>query len=309
MSWFTIALLGYIALAVVFVLDKLILTKSLDSPVVYTFYSTIFMFAVLLAWPFGIELLSGLDWLWAIVSGLGFGFGMWTMFIGVKHGEASHVNPFIGAITTVATFLLALLFLEESLTVAQIWGMVLLALSTFLLAFVKPDGGIHFDKGYLWGVAAGVLFALSHTSAKYIYDAYDFLTGLVWTRATIGLVGLVTLLYPSVRATFRRKVHESKNVQQVEQKGFAKKHAVAIIVTNKALGVVGVLLIQLAIALGSVTLVNAMIGLQYALMFVIIYLLTKYAPKILREDFTKTELFVESLAMLLVVIGSALFVV
>lgn len=309
MSWIAIAIFGYIALAVVFVLDKLILSKSLDNPVVYTFYSTIFMFAVLLAWPFGVQLLQGLDWVWATLSGLGFGFGMWAMFIAVKDGEASHVNPFIGAITTVATFALAFAYLNETLTSGQIWGMVLLACSTFLLAFVKPDGSISFDKSYFWGVLSGILFAISHTTAKHIYDTYDFLSGLVWTRASIGLVGLFTLFYPSVRATFKRKMDESKSVNQVKEKGFAKKHAVAIIVIAKALGVVGVLLIQLAIAIGSVTLVNAMIGLQYAIMFVLIYFLTRYAPKILREDFTKTELAVETFAIILVVIGSGLFVI
>ncbi|MEK7084059.1 MAG: hypothetical protein AAB932_02405 [Patescibacteria group bacterium] len=35
--WFPITIAGYFLLAIVFVLDKLILTKSLDKPVVYTF--------------------------------------------------------------------------------------------------------------------------------------------------------------------------------------------------------------------------------------------------------------------------------
>ncbi|PIR02987.1 MAG: hypothetical protein COV60_02720 [Candidatus Magasanikbacteria bacterium CG11_big_fil_rev_8_21_14_0_20_43_7] len=306
--WISLALLGYIALAIVFVLDKLILTKSLDKPVVYTFYSTIFMFGALLAWPFGVELLVGVDWFWALVSGLGFGFGMWAMFIAVKKGEASHVNPFIGAIITIVTFFLASAFLDESLMQVQGVGMVILAASTLLLAFFNEKGFVRFDSGYLWGIAAAILFAVSHTTAKYIYELYPFLTGFVWTRATTGIVGIVALLFPSVWQTFRRKPKESVVVRQVKEKGFAIRHAIGIIVTAKGLSVVGVVLIQLAIALGSVTLVNALVGVQYALMFLFISLLTKFAPTFLKETFSKSEMVVQTVAIVLVLIGSALFV-
>ena len=42
MFWFFIAIIGYTAQSLVFVLDKIILSKSLGKPVVYTFYSTIY---------------------------------------------------------------------------------------------------------------------------------------------------------------------------------------------------------------------------------------------------------------------------
>ena len=38
--WFLVAFIGYFLLAVVVILDKFILTKSVSKPVVYTFYST-----------------------------------------------------------------------------------------------------------------------------------------------------------------------------------------------------------------------------------------------------------------------------
>ena len=81
--WFIFACLGYFLLALVFILDKLILTKSVSKPVVYTFYSTIFLFGALLAWPFGVELLNDFDWIVAIFSGVTFGLAMWALFIGL----------------------------------------------------------------------------------------------------------------------------------------------------------------------------------------------------------------------------------
>lgn len=307
MPWLLLALLGYITLAVVFILDKLILTESLDKPVVYTFYSTIFMFGALLAWPLGVEMLLGDDWFWAFASGLGFGFGMWAMFVAVKCGEASHVNPFIGAIITIVTFGIAAVFLGESLTQLQVIGMLVLAGSTLLLAFFNERGFTGFNKSYAWGIVAAILFAISHTTAKYLYDIYPFLTGFVWTRATTGFVGIIALLFPSVWKSFRKsKKQESKKARK---QNLAKRHVVRVVVSAKVLSVVGVVLIQLAIALGSVTLVNALVGAQYALMFVLIYLLTKFAPKLFKEAFSQSEIAVQAVAIILVIIGSALFVV
>lgn len=309
--WFFLALLGYIALAIVLVLDKFILTKSVEKPVVYTFYSTIFLFAVLLAWPFGVELLQGIDWFWALLSGLGFGFGLWTMFIAVKQEEASRINPFIGAVITVVTFASASLFLGETLTPFQMVGMAVLILSSIL--FVASQDGRKKHTGiwcsaFTWAIVSGILFAISHTTAKYIYDIYPFLTGFVWTRATTGFVGLVALLYPSVRKTLKRKKADSVALKKCKDSGFGEKYAVGIVITDKILGVIAVILIQYAIAIGSVTMVNAMVGLQYAIMFLIIYLLSRFAPKVFKEEFTHKEIVFESIAIALVVIGSAFFV-
>ncbi|MBT4153478.1 MAG: DMT family transporter [Candidatus Magasanikbacteria bacterium] len=304
MLWFWIALVGYFLLAVVFVLDKMILTKSVSTPAVYAFYSTIFMFAALLAFPFGAQLLQGIDWLWALISGLSFGFALWTMYEAVSLGEASHVDPFIGGVVTIATFGFSSWLLGESLTQMQVFGMAILIIAAFLLSFEKTAKHTGFHKGFLWGILSGVLFGLSHVSAKYVYDAYDFFTGFVWTRGFVGLVAIFALLAPSVRASFKKRKKKKRTKKQERQ----TLSTVAIISLDKVIGVVAVILVQYASSLGKTTPVFAMTGVQYALMFVMIYLLSRFTPKIFKECFTKRELWVQTFAIVLVVIGSALFV-
>jgi hypothetical protein len=53
----------------------------------------------------------------------------------------------------------------------------------------------------------------------------------------------------------------------------------------------------------------AMSGIQYILMFLMILLSTKIIPKIFKEYFTKKELLVEWIAIILVLVGSILFIV
>jgi len=60
--------------------------------------------------------------------------------------------------------------------------------------------------------------------------------------------------------------------------------------------------------IGSPTLVQALSGMQFVLMFVFIYILTKVLPRVFKEYFTRRELKMEFVAILLVLLGSALLV-
>jgi uncharacterized membrane protein len=304
MTWLFIALLGYFALALAFILDKFILTDSVDSPSIYTFYSTIIMFGALVLWPFGVELLVGMDWVWAVVSGVAFGLALYTFYLAVETGEASHIAPFQGAFVTIGSYVLGALFLQETLTLLQLWGIGLLVVASLLLSFEKSARHSGFHIGFFWAMLAGLLFAVSHASAKYLYDIYPFLTGFMWTRATTGLVGLGLLLSPTVLASFKTK---KKNTQQ--QQTIARRFALPIIFGNKVLAIVAVVAIQYAAAIGSVTLVQALSGVQFVLMFFLIMLCTKLAPALFKEEFTRREIIIQSIALCIVALGSALFVI
>lgn len=298
--WFILSIIGYFLLALVVILDKLIVSKSSQKPIVYTFYSTFFMFGVLLFLPFfGFELLGGTDWWWAIISGVAYGIALWTFYKGVFEGEASHIGPFNGAVFTVAMYALSNIILGENLTPAQMIGTAILGLACLSLSFERSRKHRGFHIGFFWAGVSGILFALSHVSAAYLYRIYPFAPALIWTRATTGLVGLFLLLFPSVRYALKHKT---------KAKTYARKHAGAIIVLDKVLSVLAILLLQIGYATGIVTIVGAVGGVQYAFTFAMILVLTKFLPKVFKEDFTKRELIVEIFATILVVIGSALFV-
>jgi drug/metabolite transporter (DMT)-like permease len=294
-----LALIGYFLLAIVVIMDKYILTRSLPKPAVYTFYSTIFMLAALAAWPFGVQMLVGIDWAWAVVSGVSFGLALWAMFVGIKKGEASHIGPFVGVVVTLSSFVLASLFLGETLSYGQKVGVGILMIASGMLSYQKT-GRAPVYSSFAWAAVAGVLFGVSHVTAKYIYDIYPFLTGFVWTRATTGLVGIALLTAPSVIMALQS--HQRK----VSKK---KKHIALLVVIDKVLGVAAVVLIQYAIAIGSVTLVNALSGIQYAFLFILITILSRFFSQIFHEYTTRKEIVVQSMAILLVIVGSVLFAI
>ena len=80
-----------------------------------------------------------------------------------------------------------------------------------------------------------------------------------------------------------------------------------LVFTNKFLSIIANLLSQYAIAIGSVTLVNALGGIQYGFLFLMILLSTKFWPKVIKEFFTKKELVLQSIGIVLLIGGAAFF--
>ena len=288
--FFTI--IGNISLAASAIFDKFILTKSVKSPEVYTFYSTFFFFALffLLPWCAPVTVLG--FW-WMLLSGVAYGCALWAMFIALRYGEASHILPFLGAVVAIAISAVSFLLLGEVLSTRVLLGILFLAIGSFLLSFEKSELNNGFHKGFLWAILAGILFCISHVSAKYAYGLYPFFTSLVWTKGLVGVVGLFLLLIPNIR-----KAIFSKSGTEESPKG-----SVSTIILGKFFGFAGVGFVQYATALGSVVVVNALGGIQYVFMFAFIYLLTKLKPKLFSEYFTRGEITMEVTAIVLMIIG------
>ncbi|HRH23745.1 MAG TPA: EamA family transporter [Candidatus Magasanikbacteria bacterium] len=304
MNWILIALIGYGLLALTFILDKYILSSTtIERPSVYAFYSTIIMWAALVLLFFSKETFGYSDILIGLGSGVGFGFGLLTLYIAVKGGEASHVNPFSGAIVAVTTYILSHYFLSETLTRGQLLGMVCLVFASVVLSYQETKMKKGFSFSYVWAILSGICFAVSHVSAKFLYMNHDFIPAFAWTRAGAGVVGVLLLLHPHVwKELSYRLSHRKKSKKKIQPT------SLAIVWIAKIVGIAAVVLIQYAGAKGSVSVVHALSGLQYALMFALIFCFSKWSPKTFKEYFSPRELLVQSSGIILVIIGGALFI-
>ncbi len=305
MLWIVIAIIGYLFLAATFILDKYILSKTkVAQPTVYAFYSTIIMWGALAILPFSSESWSILHIVIGLLSGLAFGFGLYTLYIGVKGGEASHINPISGAVVTLVTYTLSHTFLYEALLPIQLIGMGLLILASIFLSYAETRKQKGFHTGYAWAILSGIFFAASHVSAKYLYDIHEFLPALAWTRAGAGILGIILFFTPSVRREFALRF-----AKKSKKKKTPKPASLALVWIAKIVGVVAVVLLQYASALGSVTVVQAMSGLQYALMFLAIFIFSKWFPRTFKEYFSRRELALQTTGTLLVLVGSVFIVI
>lgn len=301
--WLVIAIIGYVILGVVSILDKFILSKTVVKPSVFVFYSSAFTLPIFLLIPFGVNWIHGVwDWLIAIASSVTFVLALWTMYKGFLQSEVSHVGPLVGAATPFFVLLLNPFLIGEQLTGRSVLAVAVLIVGSLIISFEQSKQHRGWHMGMFWGVLAGLFYALSNIASKYIYDIYGFYSGLVWTRLALGVCGALLLFDKEVwNAVFHRpKRHFLKPRTNTSQ--------LALVGTDKILGLIGVLLVQFAIATGSVTIVNALNGVQYAALVVMVALMSKFVPRIFKEQYTTKEIVQEILAVLIIGVGLAILI-
>lgn len=291
--WLALAIGGYTILAVVTLLDKFILSSKAVKPLVFVFYSSVFLLPLVLLLPFGVNKLVGLDWLIALISGAAFVLALWTSYISFVKSEVSHAGPLIGAGIPLFILVLNQFFLGETFTNREFIGIGFLVFGCLMISFEKSRAHSGWHSGFLWAILAAFFYAVSHLAAKEIYNEYDFYSGLVWTRLFIGVTGMLVLLSTATRQEIFGK---NKEKQKSENK-------LLPVVVNKVLSVFGVVLVQYAIAIGSVVIVNALLGVQYALLIMLVALLSKFYPRIFKEEYTKGEIIQELSAVILIAAG------
>jgi drug/metabolite transporter (DMT)-like permease len=297
--WLTIAVIGYLLLSSVSILDKFILSNKHMKPIIFVFYSSIFLLPLALLLPFGVNLLQGIDWWIAIVSGVIFCLAMWAFYIAFAKSEVSHVGPLVGAAVPIFTLILNRFFLKEVFSGTQFYAMIFLIVGCLLISFEKSRDHNGWHSGFLWGILAGSLFAISHVSAKIIYNGYGFYTGFVWTRLFIALPGVILLFFPIIRKSLFTK--KEKNQKKLSNN-------IVLVSIDKILGVAGVIFVQYAIASGSVSIVNALGGIQFGMVVILVAVLSYFFPKLFKEEYCMGEIVQEIMAVALIGFGLYLLV-
>lgn len=302
MSWLIISIVAYLLIALQVVLDKFLLSsKKISHPAIYAFYSGIMSLFVLFLIPFGFHEVSAVQGIFSIISGTVFLYGMLMLFFAVDRSEVSRVTPVVGAIVPVATYFLSILILKEQLNAYQILGALVLIAGGIIISFNIPfRKEKKFFSGLFYSVIAGILLAGAFTLFKDFYDKDGFINVFVWTRFGLAVGAISLLFFPSWRKAIFSSLFKFK------KPGKEHKKSGIIFVLNKAFGGSGSILINYAISLGSVTLVNALVSLEYVFVILLGILFSHWAPEIFQEKKDVKNLSQKILAILIITLGIVL---
>ncbi len=285
MSWLLLATIGQFINAIVAFLDKYIVSddKVLPRPFVYAFYSCLLTgFWIIIYFLGYIPTLASLGFPtlenvgkpsiqvvgMSFLAAYTFFMALVSMYEALKKAEAVNVMPVIGTISALATLGMSYLFLDITLTSNFIWGVVVLALGTLLVAQSIPKGDIILNL-----VHSGVFFALHFITMKGLFLETNFDDGLFWSRVGFVLFALSLLLVPHY---FDRITNQTKTT--TARTGF-------LIILTKVLAGVAAFLLLKATDLGDVSVVQALDGLK----FVFILIITILFSAILPSTITKHE--------------------
>ncbi len=272
--------------------DKVLLgTPELKDVVPYVFWlGSLSVFGLLLI-PFGFHLPP--LWLGALAFGTGVLHlvAIYFHYDVLKAGEASQTLAIMGGFSPLATALIGIPLLSQELS-STVWlGFALLTAGGFVMFLSEP-----MDTRRLMPriVIASAFYGLVNVLKKVVFDHTNFVSGYV--LFTIGTFACA--LFFLVRKSWRGQIfRDSENATPRSRFWYF---------VNRFISGVGSFLIFYAISLTNPAVVDAISGERYAIIFLGAYLLTRFKPQWLTEDFSRRTVIGKSIATVLIVAGLVL---
>jgi drug/metabolite transporter (DMT)-like permease len=296
MVWFWVVITGHLFNAGAFVIDKYLLSKSVPNPVVYSYYIGLLGLAALILLPFGVVVPGVSQVFIAFLAGILFIVALLFFFSALKYGDTSTVVPLIGGVQPIIIFFLSYFLLGERFDTFEIIAFFLLICGGILISY-EPSGKkrklTKHTTVLLFSSFAAFFFAFSFVVTKYVYSVQNFVSGFFWSRFGAALFVLSFLLFPFLRKQIFAVSHH------------VQKGTKVLFLGNQVLGAFGFVLLNYAISLASVTMVNALQGMQYAFLFLLILLLSRKYPALLSEALNREIVIRKTVAI--AIIGMGLF--
>ena len=299
MSWLLIAIIAHFLFALVFVFDKFFISKTVLNPISYAFYTGILQIFVLILIPFGFKIPSSGQIAISFIAGALFTLAVLFLYKSFQLGEISIMTPLVGGGVPVFTLILNYSFLGERLSFDQLIAFFLLVLGGVVIIWPRKSKLSAEKKKTSLSVKltlallAAFLFASSFVLTKFIFDQQSFISGFIWIRIGGFLMAVLFLFWPG---NYQKIFRTTKSV---------RTKTAALFVSNKLLSSLAFILLNYAIFLGKVTLVNALQGVQYAFLLVLAVVLSIKFPQFLKEQISQGAIIQKIIAILLISFGLA----
>ncbi len=270
-SWLWIAILAQFLSAVTVTIDKFLVSRTahVGKPLVLTFYIAALGGFVVLLIPFGVMWPTSFAFFAALGSGVAFLTGLYFQYSTFQSTRVSDAAPVIGAISALTTLLLAFMWIDGDVTSAMLVPILLLIVGVGIIS------RMHFAPHALrYALFSGFCFGCMFFFTKLVFNEIDLLSGFFWTRVT-GVAGAFALLaIPAARTAI---FHSGKH---------ASTGAKGLILASKGVGSISGILTTIAVSLGSVSVVNALSGVQFVFLFLFALVFATYIPR-LKENSAK----------------------
>ncbi|MDD5696746.1 MAG: hypothetical protein PHO90_02100 [Candidatus Pacebacteria bacterium] len=294
MMWLLVSIVSYFFFALASLGDKIVLKKA-PKPKLYAFYVGVLSVLAVVLIPFiDFQFPSSKIWVWIILDGIVYVWGLYILFRALDKYEVSRVMPMTGAFQPMFIFILTWIFWpinQLSLTQADFLGFFLLFLGGMVIS-LERNYELTRDSFFLSSFAA-LLFCLDFIFLKFVLLEMPFLSGFITVRLASAFFALFFLFDKEVRGDVFG--------------GRKQKQEVGVIfLLAQAAGGLATILQSLAIALVPVAflaIVNALKGVQYVFLFVLTVVFSYYLPGYLKEALSKRVLIQKLAAILIIGLG------
>lgn len=274
MSHLPFTLLAYFLNSVAVTVDKFLLTRHIQNPLVYIFYISSVSLLALSLLPFTrIPTLS--VFILASTSTVLWTTGLYYLYKALQTGHVSRVVPVIGSL--IPLMLLGEAVLSLTITQNQIWAVLILVLGLVFLTLPDWKGNIT-RKEIVLVILSSLFFAISYVVLRRAYLQENFLTVLVYSRFILIPLALIILVVPVLRKIVLTNYGVKVNI--LSKTGL-------LFLIGQVSGGIQELLLTFSVSLASPALVNSLQGTQYAFIFLFSLILSKKFPEVFKENFSK----------------------
>ncbi len=298
--WLILSLLAYTLFAGATITDKYLLARPIKDARVYAFYTGVLGFFAFALVPFGFDIPSPIIIFFGILAGIIFIVALFLFFSALRIGEVSRVGISLGGLTPFFTLLFVYIGTGNAPNPAQFIAFLLLMGGSLIIIFERLSKLVYNLEKLGLVLASSFLFGLYFTIAKFLFDTQSFISAFIFIKIGGALFALLFLLSPSVRKMlFKHKKSLSPKIGK-------------IFVAKNAAGGVAALLLHLAIStarFGEIALINALQGVQFALVFLMAIFLTRKYPKIIKEEMSLQDIIVKAVGAGLIIIGVVMLAV
>jgi len=302
MSWILIATLGQFLNAIVAIFDKYIVSdeKVLPRPFVYAFYSClvtgfwglIYLVSLVPGLPdIGLPTFTNVQTpslqivAMSFLAAYTFFIALVSMYDALKRADASSTMPIIGSISALSSFGLSHFFFDIALSDSFVIGVILLSVGTLLVAQTLPRVDVILQVFH-----SGVFFGLHYITMKGLFSETSFDDGFFWSRVAFVLFTLSLLLVPAYFNKIKKQTEDT-----------SKKAGLIVLATKLIAGVAAFMLLK-ATAMGDVSVVQALGGLQYVFILIISILFAYWLPQSAIDRDLRPKVVIRKLLYIVVIL-------
>lgn len=292
MLWVFLALIAAFFWAWANILDKVLRTKYLKDSIALTasfgIYSIIFSFILFLFigmpsipfWNFSAALIAGVIIIFIVI--------LYIKALSIE--ETSRVIP-LWHLSPLFTLILAVIFLNEILTMLRYTAFVFILLGGILISTRKIGSAFHISPAVYFMLLSSFLVAISDVLLKFAYSAEIFWQTFMVFYFGVSLGSLSLFFVPNVRKEFSESLLSHKKVFLI------------VLFLSVLTGFGGQILYNRAILLGPITLVSVFISFQSLFVLLIAIFLSFKFPLFIKESIDIKTIGIKLVAIALMGLG------
>lgn len=270
-------------------IDKYVLGRSsgIGKPMVYAFYVSLLSGFVLVLVPLGYVGMPSAEVLGlSIMTATAYIASIVLLYTSLKMTNPSDVVPVVGGTAALMAFALEHAWLDEPLPAVFVVAFVFLVLGSLFLSHFRFT-----VRSFFYAFGAGALFGVSAFIIKLIFAETSFIDGFFWTRMANVIGALLLLAIPGTWLAIRSGYRSSSGGLR------------SVVIFNKVLAGIAFALTLWAIQLGSVSIVNALSGLQFVFLLGFAYLFGRVFPSIFHGEIHPHKFPHKLVGVICIVIG------